>query len=123
MEIIISGRHFEVTAELKAHAESHLQRLAAEFPRLTSVRLVMAMERSWHIAEAHAHGKRVEFDAKARTQDMYVSVDSVTEKLEKQLRRHLDRVQHHRTRRDQEEPGEEQEDTQGEDLDLDEATE
>lgn len=123
MEIIISGRHFDVTEELRAHAQKHLQRLASEFPKLTSVRLVMAMERSWHIAEVHVYAKRAEFDAKARTQDMYVSVDSVAEKLEKQLRRHLDRVQHHRARKEQEEPQEEGEEIPDEDLDQDEEME
>ena len=107
METIISGRHFEVTEQLKAHVEKRLQRLAADYPKLTSVSVVMTLERNWSIAEAHVHGKRVEFDAKARTADMYVSIDSVAEKLEKQLRRHLDRVQRHRPRKDQEEPGEE----------------
>ena len=120
MEIIISGRHLDVTEELRTHAEKQLQRLAGEFPKLTSVRLVMAMERNWHIAEAHAHAKRAEFDAKARTQDMYVSVDSVAEKLEKQLRRHLDRVQHHRTRKEQEEPEEEGGEMPDEEFDQDE---
>jgi putative sigma-54 modulation protein len=95
MQLIISGRHLSVTDEMKAHAENGLTRLAGEYPKLTTGRVVMDLERNWHVVEAHIQGKHVNFDASARTTDMYASIDDAIGKLEKQLRRYLDRVQDH----------------------------
>ena len=96
MEIIISGRHLGVSDQMKEHAEQRLRKLAEEYPKLTSARMVMDLQRNWHLVEAHLHGKNVNLDASARTSDMYASIDSVADKLERQLRRYLDRVQDHR---------------------------
>ena len=96
MEIIISGRHFEVDSGLKAYTEDRMQKLAEEYGKLTTARVVFHMERSWHVAEAHVNGKHLNLDARVQSRDMTVSVDGVFDKLEKQLRRHLEKMQMHR---------------------------
>jgi putative sigma-54 modulation protein len=96
MEIIISGRHLDVSTDLKAYAEEKLAALGTDYSKLTTARMVLEMERSWHLAEAHINGKGVDMEATARTRDMYTSIDEAVAKLEKQLRRYLDKVQAHR---------------------------
>ena len=96
MEIIVSGRHFEVSDDLKKYAEDRLRKLGEEYPKVTTARLVFHMERSWHIAEAHVTGKHIELEAKAQTQDMYTSTDEAFAKIEKQLRKHLERMHEHK---------------------------
>jgi len=97
MEIIISGRHLDISDDLRAYAEERLTRLGQEYAKLTIARLVMEMERSWHLAEVHVTGKSLDLEADARSRDMYTSIDEAVAKIEKQLRRHLDKVQaHHR---------------------------
>jgi putative sigma-54 modulation protein len=96
MELIISGRHVEVDDELKGYAEGKLQKLALEYPKLTSARVVLSTERNWQIAEAHVNGKHLTLNASKRTQDMAVSIDGVVDKLERQLRKYLERIQEHR---------------------------
>jgi putative sigma-54 modulation protein len=116
MEIIISGRHLGVTEEMKAHAERRLQTVAAEYPKLTTARVVMEMERNWHIVEVHLNGKHLDLEAKAKTTDMYASIDEAAEKIEKQLRKYLDRVHDHRGRNGQ---AEEEQAAEGPDDELD----
>lgn len=100
MEIIVSARHFHVSDDLKQRAEEALAKLAVEFPKLTSARVVLEMERNWHLVEVNLHGKNLELVAKARSRDMYISLDDAVDKLEKQLRRHLEKVQQHRNVQD-----------------------
>lgn len=99
MEVIISGRHFEVDDGLKAFTEERVQRLADEYGKLNKVRIVLHQERSWQVAEAHLSGKHLNLDAHVQSRDMAVSVDGVVDKLETQLRRHLEKIQKHRIQR------------------------
>lgn len=96
MEIIVSGRQFEVDAALRAYAEEKVTQLALEYRKLTSARLVLSEERGRHIAEGHVSGKHMSLNASARVQVPREAIDEVVEKLERQLRKHVDRIRDHR---------------------------
>ena len=94
MEIIVSAKHYEIDDELKALAETQTKKLESEFElqKLTSLRIVFSLERNWHIADALLNGKRFYFNAKAVSNDMRVSLAKVIEKLEKQMRRYIEKT-------------------------------
>ena len=96
MEIIVSGRQLDVDAPLRAYAEAKVAPLTAEYGKLTSVRLVLSEERGRHIAEGHVCGKHVTLNASARAQTAAEAVDEVFDKLERQLRKHVERIHDHR---------------------------
>ena len=100
MEIIVSARHFEVGDDLRKHAETKVMELAGEHTKLTTARVVLDVQRNWHEAEIHLNGKHLDLVATARTNDMYASLDGAVEKLGKQLRRHIEKVQDHRLKLD-----------------------
>jgi len=94
MEIIVSAKHYEIDDELKSLAETQTKKLESEFElqKLTSLRIVFSLERNWHIADALLNGKRFSFNAKAVSNDMRVSLAKVIEKLEKQMRRYIEKT-------------------------------
>ncbi len=96
MDIIISGRHIELTDELRQYTEEKFSAFADEYHKLTHLRIVFAMERGWHLVEAHISGKHIDMEAKSRTRDMYASIDETFDKLQRQLRKHLEKVHTHR---------------------------
>ena len=96
MEIIISARHFEVTDELRQHVQRRVGKLAEEWNKLTTARVVLSLVRNWQLAEVHVNGKQLDLEGQAQTDDMYTSVDEAADKVEKQLRRHLEKLQQHR---------------------------
>ncbi|MBT3378863.1 MAG: ribosome-associated translation inhibitor RaiA [Lentisphaerae bacterium] len=96
MEVIISGRHLDIDDALREYIQEKLARLEDEYPKLTTARVVLEFERSWRVVEAHIHGKHLTLDATAKSRDFAASVDSVIDKLERQLRKHLERIQEHR---------------------------
>ncbi|OGV69154.1 MAG: ribosomal subunit interface protein [Lentisphaerae bacterium RIFOXYB12_FULL_65_16] len=96
MEVIISGRHYDVDEALKTFTEEKFGQLAEAYPKLTSVRVVMHTERSWNVVEAHLHGKHLVLEAKAQSREMVMSVEEVIGKLETQLRKHFEKIQHHK---------------------------
>jgi putative sigma-54 modulation protein len=96
MEIILSGRNFDISDDLKAYTEAKISKLAEVYAKLTTARIVMETERNWHLAEARVNGKGIELDASSRSRDMYISIDDTCDKIEKQLHRHLGKIQGHR---------------------------
>jgi putative sigma-54 modulation protein len=96
MELIITGKHIDIDETLKAYAESRFQKLADAYPKLTSARVILTKERNLQVAEAHIYGKHMTLNASEKSKDMAVSIDSVVDKLERQLRKHLERMHEHR---------------------------
>ncbi|MBN1342932.1 MAG: ribosome-associated translation inhibitor RaiA [Phycisphaerae bacterium] len=92
MQISVSGRHLELSAELRSYAESKAGKLTRFYDRLQAVEVVLDGEGNGFEAEviATAEHKSV-FVAKERGEDMYAAVDLVMDKIERQLTKHKER--------------------------------
>ena len=100
MELIISGKHLEIDAELRQIAETAAAKLEENFAKLSSLRLVLSKERSWQIADAVLNGKNISLVAKAKSSDIRVSIANVFEKLDKQLRRYMEKIKENSVKAD-----------------------
>jgi putative sigma-54 modulation protein len=99
VQISVTGRHMEVTDAIRGHAEEKIARELAEFPRVQSVHVILAIEKYRHIAEVVAQAPHhIHVEAKEESDDMYVSIDRAVEKLEKQLHKVWDKLQDHKSR-------------------------
>ena len=97
MDVIISGRHLEIDGSIRTYVQEKLTKIESEFPKLITARVVVDSERNWRVVEIELHGKHLTLVAKAKSPDVFVSIDDAVKKLEKQLRKHLERLQEHRT--------------------------
>ncbi len=96
MEIIISARHhIELDEGVKRYIEEHVQKLTVNYPKLTTARVVIEDVRNWRIVEAHLSGKHLNIDAHGKSDDLYIAIDSALDKLERQLKKYVDRIQDH----------------------------
>lgn len=99
MQITVTGRHMEVTDAIRGHAEEKITRELAEFPRVQSVHVILAIEKYRHIAEIVALAPHhIHLESKEESDDMYVSIDRAVEKIEKQLHKVWDKLQGHKSR-------------------------
>ncbi len=103
MNIKITGRHMELTDALKVYIESALKKVKVHFDKVIDVDFVLDVEKHRHIAEVNLHANGVRIHSKEASSDMYVSVDAVLEKLEKQARKYKDRINRHQPRTAREE--------------------
>ena len=94
MRLMITGRHVLITPALRQYIETKMRRLDRYGVRLTSLQVLLTVEKFHHAAEAL--GRRLQ--AKASTQAMYASIDQVADKLEKQIRKVKDRIVNHKIR-------------------------
>ncbi|MDK1022283.1 MAG: ribosome-associated translation inhibitor RaiA [Candidatus Hydrogenedentes bacterium] len=98
MNVSISGRHVEVTDAMREHVESGLLKIKQHFDRVIDVKVVLSVEKRRHLAEINLHAHGLQINAKEESDDMYASIDSALQKIERQVTKHKERIQRHQPR-------------------------
>ncbi len=96
MQINLSGHHVEITEPLRDYVTSKLSRLERYFDHVTNAHVVLTVEKQIQKAEASLHISGGLLFADATEQDMYAAIDALTDKLDRQIRRHKDKLTDHR---------------------------
>jgi putative sigma-54 modulation protein len=85
MKITTTSRHYELTPALKKYAESKVENLKTYFENIVSAHIIFSLEKYRHCVEVTLHVNGRDLAAREISEDMYVSVDRVAEKLERQI--------------------------------------
>lgn len=97
MQINLTGHHVEVTPALREYVKSKLKRLERHFDNVTNVYVVLSVEKLRQKAEATIHVSRGSLFADAIDADMYAAIDALADKLDRQIKRHKEKLtDHHR---------------------------
>jgi putative sigma-54 modulation protein len=97
MNISTTSRHYELAPALKDYAEKKVMNLDRYFDHIVNAQLVFSLEKYRHRVEISLHVNGRDFVSTEETDDMYASVDKSIEKLERQLRRHKDKLKRRKT--------------------------
>lgn len=92
MQINISGHHVEVTPALREYAEGKLKRLEHHFDQITRSDLVLTVEKQRQKAECNVHVSGSDLHASAEDESMYAAIDSLVDKLDRQLLKHKEKL-------------------------------
>jgi putative sigma-54 modulation protein len=98
MDVTIAGHHLEVTPALREYVKAKLARIARHFDLMTDVRCTLTVEKLDHKAEATIHLAGTTIHADAIEENMYAAVDGLVDKLDRQVRKHKERVTDHHAR-------------------------
>jgi len=98
MQLTITGHHIDVTPALREKVESKLAKLERHFDHLTDIHCVLTVEKLEHKAEATVHVSGGTIFADAIDQDMYAAVDSLLDKLARQVKKHKEKLTDHHAR-------------------------
>ena len=91
MQVSVTGRHYEVTPALRTYLDARIDRLQRYDDNIQSAHVTLSTEKHLQRAELVVRIDGKEFTSKEAAEDMYSAVDRVSDKVEKQLRRHKDR--------------------------------
>lgn len=91
MNIIITGRHLELTENLKNYAEEKVQKFKKYFDNITEATITLSVEKYRHKAEVLLRANGLMLQAESVTGEMYSSIDEVAEKLERQVKKQKDK--------------------------------
>ncbi|MEI6055824.1 MAG: ribosome-associated translation inhibitor RaiA [Lentisphaerota bacterium] len=96
MSVVVSVRNGNISETLKEYAENKVSKLIEDYPIITSIKVILDMQKTRSKAEIIVRGKSTEVEADVETYDMYESIDKVVEKAHSQLKKHHDKLQNHR---------------------------
>jgi len=93
MAIEITARHLRVSAEQQGFARDKAEQLIAGFPKIEHVHVILDVQRHQFTAEfVVQHKALAKVEAKEICEDLVAGIDLAYEKVEKQLRKHREKV-------------------------------
>ena len=97
MQISISGQHMDITESLHNHVSEKVEKITRHFDHVTNTNVVLLVEKNRHIAEATINTKGAMIHASSTSDDMYAAIDSMVNKLDRQVIKHKEKMtDHHR---------------------------
>ena len=91
MQITVSGHHVEVTPALRDYVNNKLAKLQRHFDNITNTDVTLSVEKLVQKAEATVHVAGPDLFATCESEDMYAAIDSLTDKLDRQLIKHKEK--------------------------------
>lgn len=88
MQINISGHHVDLTPPLREYVTSKFSRLERHATSITHADVVLNVEKLRQKVEATIRMAGAELFATSESEDMYAAIDALTDKLDRQLRKH-----------------------------------
>ncbi len=98
MQLDITGHHVDVTDPLREYVATRLQKTERHFDRVTNVHCILTVEKLRHKAEATVNVNGAQIYADATEENMYAAIDSLTDKLERRVRKHKEKLVDHHAR-------------------------
>jgi len=98
MQINLSGHHIELTPSLRDYLQDKFTRIERHFENVTDVQCVLTVEKLEHRAEATIHVSGNSLHAHSVEDDMYAAIDSLTDKLDRQIKKHKEKITDHHAR-------------------------
>ena len=98
MNIVINGRHMEITDALKSYASDKVSKVEKYLPEGTEAVVTLEVEKFRHKAEVLIKVNGILIQAHEETEEMYSSIDKVMDKVGRQVRKYKEKLKGHKGR-------------------------
>ena len=95
MQINLTGHHVEITDSLRNYVDTKFSKLERHFDHISNVHVILKVEKLAQKAEATMNLSGAEVFASSENQDMYAAIDSMVDKLDRQLIKHKEKLKKH----------------------------
>ncbi len=95
MNLNITGHHVEVTPAIREYVNAKLDRVIRHFDNVTSVSVILSVEKLVQKSEVTLHVRGKDLFAESVDEDMYAAIDSMADKLDRQVIKHKQKLQDH----------------------------
>jgi putative sigma-54 modulation protein len=93
MNVIVNGRHLEITPALRSYSEEKIGKFEKYIANITEALVTLSVEKYRHKAEVLLKVNGVLIQAESTTGEVYSAIDQVVEKLETQVKKYKEK--HH----------------------------
>ena len=95
MQINLTGHHVEITDSLRTYVDTKFNKLERHFDQISNVPVILNVEKLNQKAEATVFLSGAEVFASSENQDMYAAIDSMVDKLDRQVLKHKEKLKKH----------------------------
>ena len=95
MQIDLTGHHVDITTPLRDYVNSKMERLERHFDHVNDIHVILSVEKLRHKAEATMRISGGSLFADATEEDMYAAIDALTDKLDRQVKKHKEKLTDH----------------------------
>lgn len=96
MRVSVTFRHMDNSDALKKYAEDKIGRLKKYVYSPVDASVVLSVEKHRQIAEVVINAEKMTIKGREATENMYSAIDMVMEKIEKQIKKHKERLVSHK---------------------------
>jgi putative sigma-54 modulation protein len=96
MNIIVTGRHLEITPALKNYVEKKVKRINRYLSNISEAVVTISVQKYRHKVEVLLKVNGVLIQAEGVTSEVYSSIDEVSEKLGRQIKKYKEKLVSHR---------------------------
>ena len=96
MQVSLSGHHVEITESMRNYVNEKVGRLDRHFDDALDIHIILTVEKLRHKAEATLHVSGSNLHADDVQEDMYAAIDGLIDKLDRQGKRHKEKLKNHR---------------------------
>lgn len=91
MNLKLTGNHVEITDSMREYVVSKIGKITRHFDHVIDVSVVLSVEKLKQKAEANVHIRGKDIFVETDSEDMYASIDSLVDKLDRQILKHKEK--------------------------------
>jgi putative sigma-54 modulation protein len=91
MNLNLSGHHLEITPAIREHVLSKIGKVKRHFDNVIDVNVILSVDKLVQKAEANVHLSGRTIFVEADDANLYVAIDSLVEKLDRQILKHKEK--------------------------------
>jgi putative sigma-54 modulation protein len=95
MQIELTGHHIDITDSLRNYVNEKMGKLERHFDKVSNTHVILSVVKETHKAEATVHMSGHDIFAEAHEHDMYASIDGLVDKLDRQVKKHKEKLKNH----------------------------
>ena len=92
MNIHLTGRHLEITPAIRDYATGKFGKIKRHFDNVIDVHIILSVEKLRQKAEATMHISGKDLFVECEDENLYAAIDALVDKLDRQVRRHKDKL-------------------------------
>lgn len=98
MQLKLTGHHIDITPALRDYAQGKMERVERHFDNVVDTHMILTVEKLQHKAEATMKLSGGKIYADAIEGDMYAAIDGLVDKLDRQVKKHKEKLTDHHAR-------------------------
>ena len=91
MNLNLTGHHVEITPAMRDYVTSKMDKIMRHFDHVIDVSVILSVEKLKQKAEANVHVRGKDIFVETDSADMYASIDSLVDKLDRQILKHKEK--------------------------------